>query len=76
MQVGSELEIVSRDKRELAQSRAELAALLTQQRSVQAVTVQSSPSTSDAPNSTQVLSMRHALPDPAASYHPILHHVS
>ena len=57
MQVGCELELMSKDERELAQSRAELAALLTQQRSVQAATVQSPPSTSDAQDSMQVLSL-------------------
>ena len=44
--MGLELELVSKDERELTQSRAELEALLTQQRSAQAARVQSPPSTS------------------------------
>ena len=75
-QVGSELELVSRDERELVQSRAELAALLTQQRSVQAATVQSPPSTSDAQDSMQVLSKRSSLPYKVSICHTVLHHVS
>ena len=76
MQVGSELELMSKDERELAQSRAELAALLTQQRSVQAATVQSQPSTSDAQDSMQVLSLKSPMPYTAAPRHTVLHHSS
>ncbi len=76
MQVGSELELVSRDERELAQSRAELAALLTQQRSVQAATVQSQASTSDAQDSMQVLSLKNQMPYTAAARHTVLHYSS
>ena len=76
MQVGSELELMSKDERELAASRAELAALLTQQRSVQAATVQSQPSTSDAQHGVQVHSLKSPMPYTAASHHTVLHHIS
>lgn len=46
MQVGADLELVSKDDRELQQSKAELEALLLQQRSAQASSVDSPPSTS------------------------------
>ncbi len=54
MQVGLELEVVSKDERDLIQGRAELEALLTQQRSAQAARVQSPPSTSVPQDSSQV----------------------
>ena len=57
MQVGLELELVSKDERELSQSRAELEALLTQQRSAQAARVQSPPSTSTQQAIPQVSSL-------------------
>lgn len=60
MQVGLELEVVSKDERDLIQGRAELEALLTQQRSAQAAHVQSPPSTSVPQDSSQVLS--HSVP--------------
>ncbi|CAL8466123.1 g5659 [Coccomyxa elongata] len=44
--VGSDLELVSKDERELETSRAELQALILQQRSAQASSVESPPSTS------------------------------
>ena len=47
--------MVSKDERELTQSRAELEALLTQQRSASAATVQSEPSTSSQNDSNKVL---------------------
>ena len=46
LQVGTELELVSKDERELESSRAELEALLTQQRSAHASSADCSPSTS------------------------------
>ena len=46
VQVGSDLELVSKDERELEASRAELEALILQQRSAQASNVDSPPSTS------------------------------
>lgn len=45
-QVGADLELVSKDERELSQSRAELEALIRQQRSAQASSAESPPSTS------------------------------
>ncbi len=59
IQVGLELEVVSKDERDLIQGRAELEALLTQQRSAQAARVQSPPSTSCAPG--QQPGIYHAL---------------
>ena len=52
--MGVELEVVSKDERDLIQGRAELEALLTQQRSAQAARVQSPPSTSIPQDSSQV----------------------
>jgi hypothetical protein len=47
-QVGADLELVSKDERELQESKAELEALLLQQRSTQGSTAESPPSTSSA----------------------------
>ena len=52
--MGLELEVVSKDERDLIQGRAELEALLTQQRSAQAASVRSPPSTSTPQDSSQV----------------------
>ena len=61
IQVGLELEMISKDERDLTQSRAELEALLTQQRSAEAARVQSPPSTSTSTpqDSNQVSIMLH-----------------